>query len=138
MSKSKAINVKVEKKKLIDELKKAVKSREKEMADNAKSEKDYEKAHDDFINSLGEIFRSGKGQVVRATGVWNSGGKNMYELTVLFPANLKAPTRDNVSRRAEWQIKAELDEITNAIKLLEMCTDEILGTSTYAGIARYI
>lgn len=138
MSKSKAINVKIEKKKLIDELKKAIKSREKELTDNAKAQKDEEKAQEDFMNSLGDLFRSGKGTLVRTNGVWNSSGKNMYELTVAFPMSVKAPTRDGASRRAEWAIKSELEEITNAVKLLEMCDDEVLGTSTYGGVARYI
>ena len=38
----------------------------------------------------------------------------------------------------EWQYKEQIEEIENAIRILKMTDEEVVSTSTYNAIARYL
>lgn len=137
--KQKSINVKVSTKKVIDALQKALDLRKKQLFDYDKSEKDYEKEVKDFQDSLSELFRSGKGKVTSVSKYNNyrSEEGNKYELTVEFPASVKAPKKTEHDF-VHWAIKSEIEELENAISILRMTDEETVSTNTYAGVARYI
>jgi hypothetical protein len=47
------------------------------------------------------------------------------------------PTREYESR-AEWQVKAEVEEITNALNILRMTDEEYVNASTMKSISQYL
>ena len=136
----KPISVKVSTKKVIDALSKALAERKKEVADNDKARKDHEKAVTEFRDTLAEMFRSGKGKVVqvsKAHGFRYNEEHNKYEITVEFPASVKAPKEPEISN-ADWSLKSDIEELENAIAVLKMTDEETINTSTYKGVARFI
>jgi hypothetical protein len=38
----------------------------------------------------------------------------------------------------EWQYKEQKEEIENAIRILKMTDEEVVNTSTYNAVARYL
>ena len=137
--KQKSINVKVSTKKVIDALQKALDLRNKQMSDYDKAKKEYEKEVKDFQDSLSELFRSGKGKVTNVSKYNNYRNEegNKYELTIEFPASVKAP-KEPEQDFVHWAIKSEIEELENAISILRMTDEETVSTNTYAGVARYI
>ena len=136
----KPISVKVSTKKVIDALSKALAERKKEVADNEKARKDHEKAVTEFRDTLAEMFRSGKGkvtQVNKASSYRYNEENNKYEITVEFPASVKAPKEPEISN-ADWSLKSDIEELENAIAVLKMTDEETINTSTYKGVARFI
>ena len=135
----KPISVKVSTKKVIDALEKALAERKKTVADNEKAKKEYEKAVMEFRDSLAEMFRSGKGKVTHVSKSHNfryNEEQNRYEITVEFPASVKAPTEpENLN---DWAMKSDIEELENAVAVLRMTDEETINTSTYKGVARFI
>ena len=135
----KPISVKVSTKKVIDALEKALAERNKTIADNEKAKKEYEKAVTEFRDSLAELFRSGKGKVTHVSKSHNfryNEEQNRYEITVEFPASVKAPKEpENLN---DWSMKSDIEELENAVAVLRMTDEETINTSTYKGVARFI
>lgn len=135
----KPISVKVSTKKVIDALEKALAERKKSIADNEKAKKEYDKAVTEFRDSLAEMFRSGKGKVTQVSKAHNfryNEEQNRYEITVEFPASVKAPKEpENLN---DWSMKSDIEELENAIAVLKMTDEETINTSTYKGVARFI
>jgi chromosome segregation ATPase len=135
----KPISVKVSTKKVIDALEKALAERKKSIADNEKAKKEYDKAVTEFRDSLAEMFRSGKGKVTsvsKSHAYRYNEENNKYEITVEFPASVKAPKEpENLN---DWSMKSDIEELENAIAVLKMTDEETINTSTYKGVARFI
>lgn len=135
----KPISVKVSTKKVIDALEKALAERQKSIADNEKAKKEYDKAVTEFRDSLAEMFRSGKGKVTsvsKSHAYRYNEENNKYEITVEFPASVKAPKEpENLN---DWSMKSDIEELENAIAVLKMTDEETINTSTYKGVARFI
>lgn len=135
----KPISVKVSTKKVIDALEKALAERKKTVADNEKARKEYEKAITEFRDSLSELFRAGKGKVTsvsKSHAFRYNEENNKYELTIEFPASVKAPKEpENLN---DWCMKSEIEELENAVVILRMTDEEYINTNTYKGVARFI
>lgn len=63
-----------------------------------------------------------------------------YEVTMTFevlhtdvPEKPEAPESIN-----DWQLKEQIEEIENAIRILKMTEEEVISTSTYNSVARYL
>jgi chromosome segregation ATPase len=135
----KTISVKVSTKKVIDALEKALHKRKTQIADYEKAVKEHNQAEKEFRDSLAELFRSGKGKVTSVSKSYNyrNEDSNKYELSIEFPASVKAPKEPKQEFR-EWEIKQEIEELENAIAVLKMTDEETISTSTYKGVARFI
>ena len=137
---SKSINVKVTTSKVITALEKALSDRQKEVADYAKAKKDYQKEVKEFQDTLADLFRSGKGKVTdvsKYNSYRHNEETNKYQMTVEFPASVKSP-KEPEQNHNDWAIKADIEELENAIALLKMTDEEYVSTSTYKGVARLI
>ena len=138
MATKKTINVKVSVSKIIAALETSMNSRVKQLADHDKATKEYKKADKEFMDSVADLFRAGKGKVVNvSTGSYRyNDTPNKYEITVEFPTSVKPPVApDSIY---DWQIKQEIEEIKNALSILKMTDEEIVSTNTYSGVAQYI
>lgn len=138
MAQSKSINVKVSTVKVVKALETALAERKKQIADAEKAQKEYNKALNEFRDSIADAFRSGKGKVVNTHQVrsWGSDKGNKWEITVEFPASMKEP--QSPQGIVEWQVKQDIEELENAIALLKMTDEEFVSTNTYKGVARLI
>lgn len=134
MAQSKSINVKVRTDKVLEALNKALAERKQRLADYEKASKEHEKAEKEFLNSLVELFRSGKGKAIKVNKAWR---EEKYEITVEFPSSVKPPVEPE-KEFSDWGMKSEIEELENAIALLSMTDEEFVSTSTYKGVARLI
>jgi hypothetical protein len=139
MATTKTISVKVSTAKVVKALETALADKKKQIADNEKAKKEYEKEVTDFRNNLADLFRSGKGKVTSVSKAHNfryQEDTNRYELVIEFPASIKAPTEpENLN---DWGMKSDIEELENAIAVLKMTDEETVNTNTYKGVARFI
>lgn len=140
MATKKTINVKVSVSKIITALEASLEARKKKLSDYEKADKQFQKDHKEFMDSIGELFRSGTGKVIAVSGQghWrhNSADNTKYEIVVQMPASVKAPV--SPESIATWQVNSEIEEIKNAITILKMTDEETVSTNTYSGVAQYI
>ena len=84
------------------------------------------------------IARISNGENLRANyRSWTKSVNIDFDLPVKdgeFPAE---PTRE-YENRAEWQVKAEVEEITNALNILRMTDEEYVNASTMKSISQYL
>ena len=135
---NKPITIKVSTAKLLSALTKALDERKKTLADNEKSRKDYEKAIKDFTDNLTELFRSGKGKVTHVSKThfsYREKETNSFDISVEFPASIKPPTEPE---KNDWSLKSEIEELENAIAILNLSDEEYASTNTYKGVSRFI
>jgi hypothetical protein len=86
------------------------------------------------------MFRSGKGKVTsvsKSHAYRYNEENNKYEITVEFPASVKAPKEPEINS-ADWSLKSDIEELENAVAVLKMTDEETINTSTYKGVARFI
>jgi hypothetical protein len=52
--------------------------------------------------------------------------------------NLPVEPERNYEQIPDWQYKDNKEEIENALRVLNMCDDELISTATYGGITKYL
>jgi flagellar hook assembly protein FlgD len=139
MSRGKAINVKIATTKVIKALETKLAQIQKDKANQKVNEEKYSKATEKWNK---EIAKLALAQISKATDLsanvrWNGEvnvdfnlPKGSIELPVM-------PEKDFESFN-DWQYKEMVDEIENAIRILKMTDEEVVSTSTYNAIARYL
>jgi len=140
MARGKAISVKIRKEKVINALEvklatvKADKANEK--VNEGKYEKELEKWRKDLVKIATANFA--KAENVRTNyRSWNNTLNIDFDLTLTGKDIPKEPEREgNVMRDHEY--KEIVEEIENAIRILQMSDEEVINTSTYNSIARYL
>lgn len=137
----KAISVKVSRLKVIKALSSALDKVEKEYKAWKKAEEAYQKAEEKYRKDIAKIAISqyAKAENIRVNTRWNG----VVNVDFDIPANLIAlpqePQRDSsVKCVNEYEYNSQADEISNAIRILEMSDEEIVSTSTYQAVARYL
>lgn len=136
---AKSISVKVPTKKIITELKRARAEREKAIADYEKAEKAHKKAMGEMKSKVIAQVKNGKATVteVDTYSSWREDDKNAttFTITVKIPKSVMAepesPERPSTG-------KHEIDEISHAIRVLEMTDEEFVNASTYNAVIRYL
>lgn len=133
---SKPLSVKIKKDKVLKALRTSLSKRMTWKEDYAKERAKYEKAHKAWETAV--IKKVGKTTKPSEISVRNWGG----DVRVEFEYNLKRKSLpdepDAPETKNDWQVKQEIEEIENAIRMLEMSDDEIINTSTYRSIAGYL
>jgi hypothetical protein len=136
---AKSISVKVPTKKIISELKRARTEREKAIADYDKAEKAYKKACEEMKSKVVAQIKNGKATVteVDTYARWHQNEKNSttFTVTVKIPKSVmtepESPDRPSAG-------KHEIEEISHAIRVLEMTDEEFVNASTYNAVIRYL
>ena len=135
----KSINVKIATTKVIKALETKLAQLQKDKANQKVNEEKYSKATEKWNK---EIAKLALAQISKATDLsanvrWNGEvnvdfnlPKGSIELPVM-------PEKDFESFN-DWQYKEMVDEIENAIRILKMTDEEVVSTSTYNAIARYL
>ena len=135
----KAINVKIATTKVIKALEGALAKLENEYASQEANEAKYEKARKAWAKEVGKLALA---QIAKATDL---SANERYNGVINVDFNLPAgtftmpdePKKDFVVLH-EWQYREQKEEIENAIRILKMTDEEVVSTSTYNAIARYL
>ena len=139
MSKGKAISVKIATPKVIKALEAKLAQIQKDKANQKVNEEKFQKALEKYNREVGKLALA---QISKATDL---SANVRYNGTINVDFNLPSgsivlpdePKKD-FDTYNEWQYKEMVDEIENAIRILKMTDEEVVSTSTYNAIARYL
>lgn len=132
---ARGITVKVAKDKVVKALKAKLDAGAKAVVSNEKKRKDYQKTETTWAKEVAEIIIKNISKAeVSADENWRG------EVTARFsvPAGtIKLPVKPNLELEQELG-RYEVEEISNAIRILEMSDEEFVSASTMKQIAQYL
>ena len=139
MSRGKAINVKIATTKVIKALETKLDQIKKDKANQKVNEEKFEKLQDKYNK---EVAKLALAKIAKAEDL---SAHTRYNGTISVSFNLPAgalelpdePKKD-FDTYHDWQYKEMVEEIENAIRILKMTDEEVVSTSTYNAIARYL
>jgi hypothetical protein len=139
MSRGKAINVKIATTKVIKALETKLDNLKKDKANQKVNEEKFQKAQEKYNKEVAKIALANisKAEDLSAHSRYNG------EIAVSFnlpKGILDLPTEPEKDFETfhDWQYKEMVEEIENAIRILKMTDEEVVSTSTYNAIARYL
>lgn len=146
---SKTLSVKVKTTKLVEALRQALKERTERFANNKKLEAEYEKAHEkwkaEVIKQVNASIKSGKARLsdftVGEPYRWNTSenkDKFRVQLEYLIPKSLLATEPERPTIYNEWEFRNDKEALENAIRVLELSDSELVSTSTYHSVVKYL
>ena len=139
MARGKAINVKIATTKVIKALEAKLAQVQNDYASQEANEAKHKKAVEKWQKEVGKLALSSisKADEVSAHTRYNGEINVSFTLpkgSVELPAE---PSKDYEVIH-QWQYREITDEIENAIRILKMTDEEVVSTSTYNAIARYL
>jgi hypothetical protein len=140
MSRGKAISVKIPTQRVIAGLETALAKLEKDYATQGANEAKYLKKHEAWKKEIGKwaIANFSKAENLRTNyRNWNNNLNVDFDIVVSegsFPAE---PEKDYEVIHSHTY-REQKEEITNAIRILKMTDEEVVNTSTYNAVARYL
>ena len=140
MARSKAINVKIATPKVIKALETKLAQVKKDYAEQGANEAKYEKAHEKWKKEIGKwaIDRFSKAENIRTNyRQWNKTLNVDFDIVVSDSDFPKEPERDFETIHSHTY-REMVEEIENAIRILKMTDEEVVSTSTYNAVARYL
>ena len=140
MTRGKAISVKIATPKVIKALETALAKLEADWASQEANEAKFQKAWDKWKKELTDfaIANIKKAENFRTNDRGYNNQLNIdFDITVSKENLPTEPTREfNQIRQHEYNDQKE--EISNAIRILKMTDEEVVNTSTYNAVARYL
>ena len=140
MSKGKAISVKIATPKVIKALETALAKIESDYTTQEANEAKYQKQYEKYKKEIGDyaIANIKKAENFRTNyRSWNSQLNIDFDLTVLEKDLPVCPEKDFITM-SQYEYKEKREEIQNAIRILKMTDEEVVNTSTYNAVARYL
>ena len=141
MARGKAISVKIATPKVIKALETKLAEVNANYANQEANEAKYKKQHEKYQKELTTYALANikKAENFRTNfRSWNGTLNIDFDLTGLSESDLpKEPTKD-FEVMSQWNYKEIVDEIENAIRILKMTDEEVVNTSTYNAVARYL
>jgi len=129
------MNVKVKRVELISALKKAIKTREAAIAQQAKNDADYDKAVKDRHESIKSAVLAGKAKITDVTISYRNNGE--ATVTVTLPAALTTEIKRAYIKHVSIN-EHEINEIKSAVALLELSEEDHVSASAYKNVAQYL
>ena len=139
-TRGKAISVKIATPKVIKALETALAKLEADYASQEASEAKFQKALEKYRKEISAyaIQHIAKAENLRTNyRSWNNQLNIDFDLTVKESDLPKQPERDFVTMN-EYEYRNQKEEIANAIRILKMTDEEVVNTSTYNAVARYL
>jgi hypothetical protein len=136
----KAISVKIATPKVIKALETKLAELNTNYANQETNEAKYQKAYDKYKKEVTKfaVDRIAKAENLRTNyRSWNNQLNVDFDLTVTESELPKQPERD-FEQMSLHSYKDMKEEIENAIRILKMTDEEVVNTSTYNAIARYL
>lgn len=140
MARGKAISVKIPTERVIKALEQSLNKLELDWTSQEQNEAKYNKAMEAWRKELVKfaVDRIAKAENLRTNyRSWNKTLNVDFDLTVKdgeFPAE---PER-NYTTLHKHEYENNKEEISNAIRILKMTDEEVVNTSTYNAVARYL
>jgi len=140
MARQKAISVKIATSKVIKALETKLAQIKKDYASQEENEEKYNKVLEKYNKA---IIKYALDNVAKATNVRTNLRSYAQTLNVDFDLDVtdkdypKCPERD-FEVLVKWRYDEMVEEIENAIRILKMTDEEVVSTSTYNAIARYL
>ena len=140
MSRGKAISVKIATPKVIKALESALAKLELDYTTQEANEAKWQKLHDKYIK---ELIAYATANIKKAENFrtnyrsWNNQLNIDFDLTVSESDLPSCPEKDFITMSA-YEYKERKEEIANAIRILKMTDEEVVNTSTYNAVARYL
>ena len=140
MARQKAISVKIATPKVIKALEASLAKLEADYTNQEANEAKYNKAMEKWRKEVAKFAmdRFAKAENLRTNyRSWNKTLNVDFDLTVNESDFPKEPERDYVTLH-QHTYNEQKEEISNAIRILKMTDEEVVSTSTYNAIARYL
>jgi hypothetical protein len=135
----KSISVKIATTKVIKALENKLAQLKKDKANQKSNEEKFEKAQKAWNKEVAKLALT---QISKATDLTASKRYDgRINVDFYLPANaleLPAEPEKDFESLHDWQYKEMVEEIENAIRILKMTDEEVVSTSTYNAIARYL
>jgi hypothetical protein len=135
----KSINVKIATSKVIKALENKLAQIKKDKANQKINEERFNKAHEKWSKDVAKLALTAISKAedlsanLRYNGMINV-DFNLPKGAIDLP---KEPEKD-FDTYHDWQYKEMVEEIENAIRILKMTDEEVVSTSTYNSIAKYL
>jgi hypothetical protein len=140
MARGKAISVKIPTQRVIDALTQSLAKLEMEYTSQEANETKYQKAHEAWKKEIGEwaIANFSKAENLRTNyRSWNNTLNVDFDIITKEGTFPTEPEKDfEVIHQHTYREQKE--EISNAIRMLKMTDEEVVNTSTYNAVARYL
>jgi hypothetical protein len=135
----KSISVKIATTKVIKALENKLAQIKKDKANQKVNEDKYSKAMEKYNKEIAKIALA---NITKANDL-SAHTRYNGELNVSFSIpkgslELPAEPEKDFETFHDWQYKEMVEEIENAIRILKMTDEEVVSTSTYNAIARYL
>ncbi len=139
MARQKAISVKIATTKVIKALETKLAEINKNKANQKVNEEKFSKAQEKYSKEVAKLAVSA---IAKATDL-SAHTRYNGEIQVSFSlpkGSIELPTEPerDFDTFHEWQYKEMIEEIENAVRILKMTDEEVVSTSTYNAIARYL
>ena len=137
---SRAITVKVATPKVIKALEAKLATLKTDYANQAKNEAKYQKEYEKYRKELVDyaIANIKKAENFRTNfRSWNNNLNIDFDITVSEKDLPKEPVKD-FETISIYNYREQKEEISNAIRILQMTDEETVSTSTYQAVARYL
>ena len=141
MARSKSISVKIATSKVIEALEKALVEK-KAYSDNYKKQMaKYKSDLEKWEKEIASLLNTGiKADQVRVSRKYSWSPERGYEIVATYgvDADKVAPQPEAPEHISQSTLKEQINEIENAVRILKMTDEEVVSTSTYNSIARFL
>jgi hypothetical protein len=140
MAKSKPINVKIPTAKIIAALEQALNKLELDYTSQEVNEKKFNESYEQWRKEITDyaIANFSKAENIRTNyRSWNNTLNIDYDIKV-EQFNLPVEPERNYERINLHEYRDKKEEIGNAIRILKMTDEEVVSTSTYNSVAKYL
>jgi len=140
MARGKAISVKIPTQRIIAGLEASLAKLEMDYATQGENEQKHKVAYEAWKKQIGEwaIANFSKAENLRTNyRSWNKNLNVDFDITV-SEGNFPAEPEKDFEVIHTHTYKEMKEEITNAIRILKMTDEEVVNTSTYNAVARYL
>ncbi len=140
MARQKAISVKIPTQRVIEALQKSLDKLELDYTSQEANEARYELLRKAWLKEVQDyaIANISKAENFRTNyRSWNNSLNIDFDLTVAEKEMPKEPEKDFDSLSV-YNYREQKEEISNAIRILKMTDEEVVSTSTYQAVSRYL
>ena len=140
MARGKAISVKIPTQRVIDALTQSLAKLELDWTSQEANEAKYNKAMEAWKKEIGQwaIDHFSKAENLRTSyRSWNSTLNVDFDI-ITKEGNFPAEPEKDYTNLHKHEYETQKEEMANAIRILKMTDEEVVNTSTYNAVARYL
>ena len=141
MARGKSISVKIATSKVIEALEKSLAEKNAYRDEYKVLKAQYDKDLANWENEVStKILKVGKPDQVRVSNRYSWSPEKGYEIVATFivPFDSVPPKPEAPEYISESTIREDIKEMENAVRILKMTDEEVVSTSTYNSIARFL